>query len=284
MDLSPFRLDIDELINEFAECGFTSFVDMKKVWFGRRFTYIFEAAPSSNLAFFMQSIYAQSISYMLSTASLSHRLGGLYCLYCLYETQPFKPPYKIYLSIGELKKLKELVVDAKENDVKVVSFVVKKMLEKNMFLFGSVDMNESAALETVNQLTELQNARIQVAYNKLFDDTPIENYIHMDLGMEVGLNVLKKISTDYSEAKKLALYEASEIVDVQDIKHIAEDERVIGDTVEKIAEDWNVQRGVFYEQTGLDQQLVPVEAEQQLLEDHADENFDKELERMLTDV
>lgn len=127
------------------QCGFTSFVDMKKVWIGRKFTYIFEAAPSSNLAFFMQSIYAQSIStlshdklghfciifleiwyffwimmnnaganvlfvelrtlilstgYMLSTASLSHRLGGLYCLYCLYETQPFKPPYKIYLSIG----------------------------------------------------------------------------------------------------------------------------------------------------------------------------------------
>ncbi|XP_038890127.1 uncharacterized protein LOC120079795 isoform X3 [Benincasa hispida] len=206
MDLAPFRLDIDELINEFAESGFTSFVDMKKVWVGRKFTYIFEAAPSTNLAFFMQSIYAQSISHMLSTASLSHRLGGLYCLYCLYETQPFKPSYKIYLSIGELKKLKELVVDAKENNVKVASSVVKRMLEKNMFLFGSVDMKESAALETVNQLTELQNARIQVAYNKLFNDTPIENYIHMDLGMEVGSNVLKKMSTDYSEAKKLALY------------------------------------------------------------------------------
>lgn len=73
-------------------------------------------------------------------------------------------------------------------------------------------------------------------------------------------------------------------MDVQDIKHIAEDEKLIGDTVEKIAEDWNVQRGVFYEQTGLDQQSVPVEADQQLLEDHADVNFDKELERMLTDV
>ncbi|KAL0552733.1 hypothetical protein IC582_011858 [Cucumis melo] len=283
MDLSPFRLDIDELINEFAECGFTSFGDMKKVWIGRKFTYIFEAAPSTNLAFFMQSIFAQSISHMRSAASLPHRLGGLYCLYCLYETQPFRPPYKIYLSIGELKKLKELVIDAKENNVKVVSFVVKRMLEKNMFLFGSVDMNESAALETVNQLTELQNARVQVAYNKLFNDTPIENYIHMDLGMEVGSNLLTKMSTDYSEAKKLALY-ASKIVDVQDIKHIAEDEKLIGDTVEKIAEDWNVQRGVFYEQTGLDQQLIPVEADQQLLEDHTDVDFDKELERMLTDV
>lgn len=40
--------------------------------------------------------------YMISTGSLSHRLGGLYCLYCLYEVQPCKPPFKVYLSIGML--------------------------------------------------------------------------------------------------------------------------------------------------------------------------------------
>ena len=37
--------------------------------------------------------------YMVSGNSLSHRLGGLYCLYCLFETQPFKPPFKIYLCL-----------------------------------------------------------------------------------------------------------------------------------------------------------------------------------------
>lgn len=39
--------------------------------------------------------------YMVGTGSLSKRLGALYCLYCLYETQPFKPPFKIYLSLGK---------------------------------------------------------------------------------------------------------------------------------------------------------------------------------------
>ena len=38
--------------------------------------------------------------YMSSAASLSIRLGGLYCLYCLHETQPFKPHFRIYLSLG----------------------------------------------------------------------------------------------------------------------------------------------------------------------------------------
>ena len=67
---------------------------------------------------------------------------------------------------GELKKLKTLVINAKEHGIKVVPVLVKRMLEKNMFLFGFVDLNEGSVSETMNQLTELQDARVQVAYKK----------------------------------------------------------------------------------------------------------------------
>jgi len=67
---------------------------------------------------------------------------------------------------GELKKLRILVADAKANDIKVVPALVKRMLERNAFLFGSVDLIEGCVAETVNQLQQLQNARIQVAYEK----------------------------------------------------------------------------------------------------------------------
>lgn len=67
---------------------------------------------------------------------------------------------------GELKKLTNLVVDVKEKGLKVVSALIRRMLEKNMFLFGSVEINEGSVTETVNQLTELQNACIQAAYKK----------------------------------------------------------------------------------------------------------------------
>ncbi|KAG6712702.1 hypothetical protein I3842_05G115500 [Carya illinoinensis] len=159
---------------------------MKRVWISRKFSYIYEASPSTNLAFFMQSLYAHSIGYMIGNASLSHRLGGLYCLYCLYETQPFKPPFRIYLSIGELKKLTNLVVDAKGKGLKVVSPLIRRMLEKNMFLFGSVEINEGSVTETVNQLTELQNARIQAAYKKLLANTRMEHFLHMDLLVRIS--------------------------------------------------------------------------------------------------
>lgn len=75
------------------------------------------------------------------------------------------PIYVLTLT-EELKKIKNLVVDAKESDLKAVSALVKRMLEKNMFLFGFVDINEGSISETVNQLTRLQNARIQVAYKE----------------------------------------------------------------------------------------------------------------------
>jgi snRNA-activating protein complex subunit 1 len=40
------------------------------------------------------------------------------------------------------------------------------MLEKNMFLFGFVDLHKGSISETVKQLTELQDAHMQVAYKK----------------------------------------------------------------------------------------------------------------------
>jgi len=47
--------------------------------------------------------------------------------------------------------------------------------------------------------------------------------------------------------------EASKAVDVQNIQHISDDREFIGDEVERITENWNVQRQVFYQQTGLNQ-------------------------------
>ncbi|XP_048431842.1 uncharacterized protein LOC103966278 [Pyrus x bretschneideri] len=276
MDLTPFKRDVDELIDEFTKAESTSLADMKRIWLSKKFSYIYEARPSTNLAFFMQSLYAHSIGYIVDTASLSHRVGGLYCLFCLYETQPCKPPFKIYISLEELKKLRKLVIDAKENNIKVVSSLVRKMLEKNTFLFGFVDTNEESFAETVNQLTQLQNARVQVAYKELFANTKIEDFLHMDLGMEVDLNTLKKMSTEYAEAKKIAITEASKVVDVGDIKHIAEGKELVGDVAEKMVGQWDSQREVFYRQTGANQRQL------QLMSDDDNDDFDKELEQLLS--
>ncbi|KAL7093469.1 hypothetical protein ACP275_11G042500 [Erythranthe tilingii] len=292
MDLKAFKLDIDELIIQFAEFDSTAFGEFKRVWLSRKFSYIFEASPSTNQGFFMQSLYAHSIGYMVSAGSLSSRLGGLYCLYCLYETQSFKPPFKIYLSLGELRQLKKLAIDAKTTGVKVVSALLKTMVEKNMFLFGCVGVNEGSATERVNELTDIQNARIQTAYNKLFANSRLEHFIHMDMGVELGVGLVKKMSSDYAAAKELAIKDAGQVIDVENIKHIAENRRLIGDTMEKTAADWNSQKELFYEQTGFSHfrgvappNQEPNDSEQTQTdesEEHEnDDIFGKELESLL---
>ncbi|CAI9100849.1 OLC1v1038034C3 [Oldenlandia corymbosa var. corymbosa] len=192
------------------------------------------------------------VGYMVAEGSISRRLGGLYCLYCLFETQPFKPPFKIYLSLGELKRLKNLTVDAKQQDIGVVCRLVKHMLQRNMFLFGSVDSIDGST-EKLNELTAVQNARVQVAYKKLFANTQIEDFIHMDLGIELDVDLLKRKSSSYAAAKELAIREAGEVIDVGNIKLATENTQLIGDVVEKTAGDWNAEKELFYKQTGINQ-------------------------------
>ncbi|KAK9911740.1 hypothetical protein M0R45_035632 [Rubus argutus] len=213
MDLGLFKRDIDELIGEFAAA---------------------------------ESIHDHS---RLPESSLSRRLGGLYCR---YETQPFKPPFKVYISLEELKKLRKLVVDAKVRDVNVVSALVKRMLDKNAFLFGCVETNEGLKGK-VDELTELENARIQAACKQLFADTRIEEFIHMDLGVELDLSKLKQMSSDYAQLKKIAAREDGE----QEMKGVSKDK-----------------------------ELKLHEEEQQRQEEELgdDENFDKELEQMLSET
>lgn len=75
-------------------------------------------------------------------------------------------PYLNFSFAGELRQLKNLVIDAKTMGVEVVAALLKSMLERNMFLFGSVGVNEGSATERVNELTDVQNARVQAAYKK----------------------------------------------------------------------------------------------------------------------
>ncbi|CAI9782444.1 unnamed protein product [Fraxinus pennsylvanica] len=279
MDLKPFYQDIDELINDFAKSGSTTFTEFKRIWLSKKFSFMFEASPSTNHACFMQSLYAHSIGYMVSTGSLPNGVGGLYCSYCFYEAQPFKPPFKIYLSLGDMKRIKYLVVDTKTRDIKVVSTLVKRMLERNVFLFGSVDANECSATERINELTEIQNARVQAAYKMLFAETRLEKFIHMDLGRELDVDLIKKKEAEYAVAMELSIREASKAIDVQNVKHIAENKISIVDTVEKIALDWNFQKESFYKQTGFGYQPAAERSQNHETEYFEQQSSDKNVDQ-----
>jgi len=84
--------------------------------------------------------------------------------------------------------------------------------------------------------------------------------------------------------------EASKAVDVQNIQHIS-DREFIWDEVERITENWNVQRQVFYQQTGLnqrhaqkdEQQHQPQHKKHEQHDDDFGDEFCHQLELQLTE-
>ena len=63
------------------------------------------------------------------------------------------------------------------------------------------------------------------------------------------------------------------MVDVQNIKHISENKESLSEIVEKIDENWNNQREVFYQRTGLNQQTAEEEQPRLLqLQENEQEN------------
>lgn len=144
-----------------------------------------------------------------------------------------------------------LVIDAKENGIEVVPALVRRMLSENMLLFGSSDTFSDSAKERVHTATKLQDRHLQIAYEKLFSNTEIEGYVHMNLGVELGLESLKKMSTEYATAMEVAINEASNYVSVEDIKHIADYRRLGSDAMEMLVEKWEAQKESFYKKTGI---------------------------------
>ncbi|GAB2210591.1 hypothetical protein Drorol1_Dr00015859 [Drosera rotundifolia] len=251
MDLSPYKMDIDDLIREFDEGEFKSLADWKRIWRSRKFSYVFEDIKHRDLALTMQIMYTHSIGHMASTNTLSRRLGGFFCFYCLYETQPFKPPFKVYLSLGELRKLKNLVIDAKKNGIKVVCAIMRKMMEKNAFLFGFFGINDYSGTEKVKELVDAQNAQIKKMHEMLLGKANVKLFLQMHMGVELDVKAMKGMSRDYANAKELAIKEAGELVDIENIKHIAESRTSAGDDIESIAEKWETHKDAFYQDTGL---------------------------------
>lgn len=49
MDLTSFKLDIDDLLDEFSQGKYTTLADMKTVWMTMKFSYIYQAKPAKKV-------------------------------------------------------------------------------------------------------------------------------------------------------------------------------------------------------------------------------------------
>ena len=66
----------------------------------------------------------------------------------------------------ESRQLKDFVVMAKQNGLQLVPALVKRMLDKGMFLLGYMNLIDDNGDKQVEELTALQNKRVKFACDK----------------------------------------------------------------------------------------------------------------------
>ncbi|KAG6553485.1 hypothetical protein Mapa_004397 [Marchantia paleacea] len=211
MDFSASALDIEELVAAFAEIEGTELGQMKELWRSRNFSFIHEARPKDIIpSFYAQALFSSSLSHVVAEdASLSWKLGGLYVLYILHETQAKEDRYKIYLSLEELEALINLVRLLKQGRLAVAFKVVQRMFTEQMFLFGSVSANQKRIASCMDKVAHQAALSVQQARSRLLANVPVREHVEGKLVQDLELDALAQLTSDYAAARRHALHLAA---------------------------------------------------------------------------
>jgi hypothetical protein len=119
--------------------------------------------------------------FVVGDRAIAWKIGGLYVLYMLYETQLTEKRFKIYLSLEELEQLCILVKELKRHDCVVALKVIKFMLQRKVFLYGCVAINQRSIADSCDKLAAQAASRLHHARNRLLSNLPIQEHLYTDL-------------------------------------------------------------------------------------------------------
>ena len=258
MDLSAASRDIQELVEAFAQQDGMWLWQFKELWKSRGFSFIHEACPKDTTqAFFMQSLYSSALGHVKSVdKALSWKLGGLFVLYCLYETQYVEPYYLIYLSLEDLEKLHGLVKELRQIEHAEALKVVRTMLRKEAFLFGCVSVDQKSIADACEKLANQAAARLKHARFRLLANVPLQEHVYGSLSQDLSLDSVLSLVQDYAAAKKQVF---------TGLGVLEEDGAGVsgfGDELKKIVGDWEVQKKDLLSINGLEIQPLKIQPAQ----------------------
>jgi snRNA-activating protein complex subunit 1 len=80
----------------------------------------------------------------------------------------------------------------------------------------------------------------------------------------------------YSFASLFMLTESSQTIDVEDVRHILQHDKLLGEKVDEAVKQWDAQKEEFYEKTGLSHgnELAVIDNDESVLP-HEDDGFDE---------
>ncbi|KAL1254620.1 hypothetical protein QQF64_016849 [Cirrhinus molitorella] len=158
---APFKSDCEELLGRFQQTESVRFEEFSAIWREMDFSAVFFGTHSDHeKRSFTQLTFTIAYRYILPPYSFQIRVGSLYMIYGLYNTQLTWPKEKIRIALKDWYDVQKLITDAKTCQHLDVVYIFKRLLSSKAFCFTAMP----------KKLTFEGSGRVQHNVNEEFRD------------------------------------------------------------------------------------------------------------------
>ncbi|XP_029297908.1 snRNA-activating protein complex subunit 1-like [Cottoperca gobio] len=125
----PLTQDVEELLAHFQQTDSVRYEEFSAIWREMGFSDVFIGTTSrSELKRFCRVALATAVKYFLPPYSYQIRVGGLYLMFGLYNTQLAVPPVQIRLALRDWAQVQKFVKDSVDSGHQDVVYIYQKLV------------------------------------------------------------------------------------------------------------------------------------------------------------
>ncbi|KAL0967552.1 hypothetical protein UPYG_G00253690 [Umbra pygmaea] len=137
--VKPFIEDVEELLGRFQQTDSVRFEDFSAIWRSMVFHSVFYGTlADSEMREFCQLTLTTAFNYFLPPYSFQIRVGALYLLYGLYNTQHALPKAKIRFALKDWDQIQKFYQDSLRSQHSDVVYVLKKLVTDSAFIYTAM--------------------------------------------------------------------------------------------------------------------------------------------------
>ncbi|XP_072532861.1 snRNA-activating protein complex subunit 1b [Salminus brasiliensis] len=135
----PLRTDCEQILGDFQATNSVRYEEFCKLWRQTNFSSVFHGLSQlSERRVFTRLALSVASPYLLPPYTFQIRVGGLYLLHGLYNSQLVTPKEKIHLALKDWDDLRRFQQDAVSAQHYDVVYILKKLLSEKAFYFAAM--------------------------------------------------------------------------------------------------------------------------------------------------
>ncbi|XP_062252617.1 snRNA-activating protein complex subunit 1b [Platichthys flesus] len=133
-----FKSDCESLLGRFQKTESVRFQVFSQIWRESNFSHIFYGAVKHEKRAFSRRALDLAYSYFLPPLTFQIRVGGLYLLYSLYQTQTASPPEQIRVALKDWDEVMKFEKDAADAQHLDAVYILRQLMFLKAFHFTAM--------------------------------------------------------------------------------------------------------------------------------------------------